>query len=863
MPLFRPYGSYVVSVAPVSVAVADVNGDEHLDLLVTNYMDDSVSVLLGYGGGGFTPVPVTGPGAYARQIVAGDLDGDGDIDYLAASLSGNSITVGLNTGNGIFVAGTSVVVHSGTRGVDLADLDGDGDLDFVSVNYDSDSLAVRLNNGDGTFATGAHLTTGGTRPVQIVIADFNADGIADLATTNSVNDTVGVLIGNGDATFAAPATFATGGQPRGITAADIDGDGFSDLLVTNFTGNSVSVLRNDGAGGFLPPVNYATGYQPYDVKVGDLDGDGDIDVVVSNSGTNSLSVLLNDGSGQFSQPAGSVIALGTSPAGLSLGDFDEDGDLDIATINYHLNSTTILLNRMATYSVSATSDDEGTAGNGGELVFTIARTATSEAEDVFLALTGTADANTDYTAPGGLTIRFAAGQGTATVRIAITADADVEADETVTLTLTATSGEGRISDIAGAATATIRNDDAINIAPSGADRTLTLLEDGSRALTVADFGFGDADGHALSAVRIAALPTAGALTLGGLAVTAGQSVSASAIAAGDLIYTPAPNQAGAAVAVLTFQVQDDGGTAQGGIDLDPTPNTITFNVTPVNDAPALKVTQIVSTLAEDLPTTAATKIATLAVLDPDGGANQLSIGGADAHLFEIRQGAVWLKAGAVLDHASNPVLDLVLLLDDPRIGTGPEAREALRIKLTAPPETLTGTEAHDRLTGTSAAETLDGRGGNDQLNGGAGNDILIGGTGTDLLRGGAGADTFVFTSPRDSAPGAPSYINNGDLNALAGAGARDIIQDFTKGQDVIDLSMMDTDRGQAGDQAFVWKGNGAFSHRTADLIYRQFDSTGTAHDKTVIYGDLDRDGRADFQIELTGLIDLSRGDFLL
>ena len=71
-----------------------------------------------------------------------------------------------------------------------------------------------------------------------------------------------------------------------------------------------------------------------------------------------------------------------------------------------------------------------------------------------------------------------------------------------------------------------------------------------------------------------------------MAVTAGQSITAANIAAGNLKFTPAANANGAGYASFTFQVQDDGGTANGGVDLDPSPNTMTVNVTAVNDAPA-------------------------------------------------------------------------------------------------------------------------------------------------------------------------------------------------------------------------------------------------------------------------------------
>ena len=71
-----------------------------------------------------------------------------------------------------------------------------------------------------------------------------------------------------------------------------------------------------------------------------------------------------------------------------------------------------------------------------------------------------------------------------------------------------------------------------------------------------------------------------------MAVTAGQFVSVADITAGQLVFTPAANANGTGYASFTFQVQDNGGTANGGVDLDPTPNTITVNVTSVNDAPA-------------------------------------------------------------------------------------------------------------------------------------------------------------------------------------------------------------------------------------------------------------------------------------
>ncbi|MDO8955221.1 MAG: cadherin-like domain-containing protein [Gammaproteobacteria bacterium] len=129
---------------------------------------------------------------------------------------------------------------------------------------------------------------------------------------------------------------------------------------------------------------------------------------------------------------------------------------------------------------------------------------------------------------------------------------------------------------------------AVNDAPVGADNTVSTLEDTAYTFTAADFGFtdpSDAPGNALQAVRITTLPGMGSLTLNGIAVSAGDFILASDIAAGRLVYTPGANDHGAGYTSFTFQVQDDGGTANGGANLDGTPRTMTVDVTPVNDAP--------------------------------------------------------------------------------------------------------------------------------------------------------------------------------------------------------------------------------------------------------------------------------------
>ncbi len=124
---------------------------------------------------------------------------------------------------------------------------------------------------------------------------------------------------------------------------------------------------------------------------------------------------------------------------------------------------------------------------------------------------------------------------------------------------------------------------ANNNAPSGADKTVSLAEDASRILVAADFGFSDPDtGDALAAVKVATLPASGELKLDGATFTAGREISKADLDAGKLVYTPPANANGTGYASFTFQVKDGAGA------LDATPNTITFDVTAVNDAPTLE-----------------------------------------------------------------------------------------------------------------------------------------------------------------------------------------------------------------------------------------------------------------------------------
>ena len=139
----------------------------------------------------------------------------------------------------------------------------------------------------------------------------------------------------------------------------------------------------------------------------------------------------------------------------------------------------------------------------------------------------------------------------------------------------------------------------VNDAPAGADKTVSTNEDTDYVFSETDFGFSDTNDSptdSLANIIITTAPSNGTLYLdanddgivdGGETLVATNTVAVADITAGKLKFKPAADANGTGYDSFTFQVQDDGGTANSGIDTDPIANTITINVTAVNDAPVL------------------------------------------------------------------------------------------------------------------------------------------------------------------------------------------------------------------------------------------------------------------------------------
>ncbi|MBV5303674.1 MAG: VCBS repeat-containing protein, partial [Chlorobium sp.] len=292
---FNDQATYATGSYPSSVKAGDVNGDNKLDLIVANGGGNTVSVLIGNGNGTgtFNDQATYATGGGPSSVTTGDVNGDNKLDLLVANWGNNTVSVLIGNSNGTFNPQNTYAVDLYPYSVSTGDVNGDNQLELITVNAGSNTVSVLTGNGNGTFNAQTTYETGDF-PISLTTADVNGDNKLDLLVANYSNDTVSVLMGTGVGTFNAQVTYAAGSNPRSVATGDVNGDNKLDLIVANFNSNSVSVLTGNGNGTFNDQVTYATGWNPLSVTTGDVNGDNQLDLLVANWDSNSVSVLLNN-----------------------------------------------------------------------------------------------------------------------------------------------------------------------------------------------------------------------------------------------------------------------------------------------------------------------------------------------------------------------------------------------------------------------------------------------------------------------------------------------------------------------------------------------------------------------------------------
>jgi len=324
-----------------TIAVADVNGDGRLDLVVGEYSAPSVAILLN-DGDGYRPALrfVVGTTPSAIAVAVGDLDGDSKPDLAVTVAAEARVAVLRNLGDGTFAAPIRLNTRTNPAVVAIGDVNTDGRADLVVGTTQDLGVVFFINDGRGGFAAGGSHFFGET-PGALVVADLNADGKQDVVIGGPPNSSsfgaipfVSILINDGTGTFSE--SIIRVGDEGGIVAlvaGDLDGDGKPDLLTAGDV--DVAILRNTGAA--LPftsrDLTIAAGPDIAAAGIGDLDGDGRNDVVVASKFTAAVTVLLNravNGLDASSFETLDPFFASYAPGAVSLGDVNGDGRTDVA-----------------------------------------------------------------------------------------------------------------------------------------------------------------------------------------------------------------------------------------------------------------------------------------------------------------------------------------------------------------------------------------------------------------------------------------------------------------------------------------------------------------------------------------------------
>lgn len=315
-----------------SIAVGDLNSDGLPDLVVVDYVANSMSVAMGTGGGGFTPPPVqyvTGPQPYSVSLA--DMNRDGKLDAVVGNHGVTApgptsrVSIFLGNGAGGFSARTDFAAAPEVSVIAVADLNADSLLD-VAASAGS-GVVVLFGNGVGGLSSPLLLPTSSTQ-WGLAVGDLNGDGRPEIVS--NFTGALYVYINSGSGVFTRH-DFPPGFQSRALAIADIDGDGHSDVLASSETAPGIYVLHGDGNGNLGTETFVGTGEGPWSIAVADLDGNGRLDLTIPNIGANTISVIPNSAGGLLSPQ---TLSAGLNPISVAIADLNGDGALDLASTGY-------------------------------------------------------------------------------------------------------------------------------------------------------------------------------------------------------------------------------------------------------------------------------------------------------------------------------------------------------------------------------------------------------------------------------------------------------------------------------------------------------------------------------------------------
>ena len=369
--LFRPRVVIALPSKPSNVALADLNKDGRLDLIVTSEEARTVEVM--FGQQGEVPFrPATGNTASGQTVrlpegvdspgdlALGDVNSDGRLDLAWDFHDSYNVTLLLGNANGGFALAPNspMVMRQGqsphTHGIGLADLNGDGKLDLATCNNAHNDISVALGDGRGGFTIAPRSPFAvGPSPYPLTIGDINNDGRLDIvsnATATGPNRAqqlplsraLTLLLNDGQGGFRRSEIPLRTMTPWSTAMGDFNRDGKQDLVATHHDQSKLTVLRGDGSGGFheVGGSPFEMGRNVWRVELADVNRDQRLDVVAA--GGDGVRIMVGDGAGGFRPAPGSPYVTGAGTWRLAVGDVNQDGKPDIVTSNTDNRSVTIL-----------------------------------------------------------------------------------------------------------------------------------------------------------------------------------------------------------------------------------------------------------------------------------------------------------------------------------------------------------------------------------------------------------------------------------------------------------------------------------------------------------------------------------------